>query len=215
MKTIAIIGQKGGTGKTTLAQILLTGFEREGFTTVGIDLDPQASLSTWGDRREATHPEIISLQAARLAKAHPEIAASGLDVCVIDTAGRGEQAATAAAALADLVILPFQPTAADLVTAAETLNIVRLAQAASCFAVLMRVKPHGTRHAEAVEFLEGQGIEVCPETIGERVTYQDAAAAGLGPQEYEPHGKAASECQRVIMFTCQHVGMSTCQRRAS
>ena len=40
MKTKAIIGQKGGTGKTTLVEIFLVAFEKGGFTTAGIDLDP-------------------------------------------------------------------------------------------------------------------------------------------------------------------------------
>ena len=211
MKTIAIIGQKGGTGKTTLAQILLTGLELEGFSTIGIDLDPQSSLSSWSDRRSHDHPEILSMQATRLKATLPEIGKSGIDVCVIDTAGRGEMAATEAAKYSDLAIVPFQPSAADLVTAPEVMNIIRLSQVPKNLVVLMRVKPQGVRHVEAKEALEGQGFVVSPAMIGERIVYQDAMAAGLGPQEYEPNGKAALECRQVIMSACEHANMSTRQ----
>ena len=51
MKTVAIIGQKGGTGKTNLAKILLVAFANDGKSALGIDLDPQASLCRWDGRR--------------------------------------------------------------------------------------------------------------------------------------------------------------------
>ena len=200
MKTIAIIGQKGGTGKTTLAQILLVAFDRAGITAAGIDLDPQTSLCSWADMRAADHPVIIPMAHSRLTQTLAAAEKDGAGVCIIDTAGRAEQAALKAAQAADLVIVPVQPTAADLMTVEATQQIVSMAKAPA-FAVLMRVKPHGTRHREAVEYLAGFELETCPATIGERVTYQDAAAAGQTPQEYDPHGKAAQECAAVFAFT--------------
>ena len=56
MKTIAIIGQKGGTGKTTVAKILLAAASADGKSALGVDLDPQASLCKWGDRRDRDGP---------------------------------------------------------------------------------------------------------------------------------------------------------------
>lgn len=207
MKTIAIIGQKGGTGKTTLAEILLIGFEQAGHSVLGIDLDPQTSLCSWKDARGQESPAVIPMQHSRLPQTLETAAREGVEVCVIDTAGRAEQAALKAAQAADLVILPLQPTSADLVTAEATKAIVDMAKTPASFAVLMRVKAQGTRHLEAVEFLKGQGIETCPATIGERVSYQDAAAAGQTPQEIEPTGKAAEECQQVYVFTRQQLNM--------
>src|SRR5580765_7894771 len=49
MKTIAILSQKGGTGKTTLALHLAVEAERSGAATLIVDLDPQASASSWSD----------------------------------------------------------------------------------------------------------------------------------------------------------------------
>jgi chromosome partitioning protein len=66
MRTIAIISQKGGAGKTTLAVHLAVYAEQSGLTTAVIDLDPQATAAKWGDRREEAPPGVISAQAARL-----------------------------------------------------------------------------------------------------------------------------------------------------
>jgi chromosome partitioning protein len=46
MKTITIISQKGGAGKTTIAVHLAVAAERRGMKTALFDLDPQASASS-------------------------------------------------------------------------------------------------------------------------------------------------------------------------
>lgn len=53
MKTIAILSQKGGSGKTTVAVHLAVCAELSGKTAAIIDLDPQASALEWRTRREA------------------------------------------------------------------------------------------------------------------------------------------------------------------
>ena len=58
MDIIAIVAQKGGTGKTTLAVSLAVAGERDGCAGAIVDLDPQASASNWGDRREADSPVV-------------------------------------------------------------------------------------------------------------------------------------------------------------
>ena len=69
MDVVAIVAQKGGTGKTTLTVSLAVAAERAGHTVAIVDLDPQASASNWGDRREADSPVVVSTssQPARLA----------------------------------------------------------------------------------------------------------------------------------------------------
>ena len=69
MKTIALITQKGGAGKTTLALSLAIVAAKAGATSVIIDLDPQATACNWGDRSEADTPVIVDAQPARLQSA--------------------------------------------------------------------------------------------------------------------------------------------------
>lgn len=200
MKIIAIIGQKGGTGKTTLAQIMAVASEQAGVMTAGIDLDPQASLCQWSDLRSADAPMIIDTQPARLPKTLQTAKDQGIGLSVIDTAGRAEQAALAASKVADLVIIPLQPTVADLNTVQASQDLIRLAKAKRYLAILTRVKPRGERHRETADWLKAQTIPVCPVTLGDRVTYQDAYAHGLTPVEYDPPSKAADECRELYNF---------------
>jgi len=65
MKTIAIISEKGGVGKTTLSINLGVAAALKNKATAIIDLDPQASSSEWGDLRESDNPAIIATPASR------------------------------------------------------------------------------------------------------------------------------------------------------
>jgi cellulose biosynthesis protein BcsQ len=114
MQTISLIAQKGGTGKTTLALSLAVAAEAAGRTTLIVDLDPQASACKWGDRRTAETPAVIDAQSARLPNALEKAAQAGVDLAIIDTPARIEQAATEAARISDLVIIPCKPSIYDL-----------------------------------------------------------------------------------------------------
>ena len=96
MDVIAIVAQKGGTGKTTLAVSLAVAGERDGCTGAIVDLDPQASASNWGDRREADSPVVVSAQPARLGYVLGAAKEQGAELLLIDTPPRAEQAAMAA-----------------------------------------------------------------------------------------------------------------------
>ena len=159
MKTIALIAQKGGTGKTTVAVALAVAAHRAGLFTAVIDLDPQASACNWRDRRvrirpEDSEPGVSDAQAARLPQALDRARAAGADLIVIDTPARSEQAALAAAEQADLVIIPCRPQALDLETVPNSLKILKLAgkhaglRRAQCRAVARRPPGSGCGGAQ-------------------------------------------------------------------
>jgi chromosome partitioning protein len=85
MKTIAIISQKGGAGKTTAAVHLATAAALAGHRAAIIDLDPQGTAASWGDRRQADAPEVVSGQAARLGVLIEAAQGNGTDLLVLDT----------------------------------------------------------------------------------------------------------------------------------
>lgn len=214
MKTVAFICQKGGTAKTTSAINLAVEALAYGVKVVLIDLDPQVSASNWFDLRENPEPAVITPQVPHLDRVLAKAAENGADLAIIDTAGRTNDAALAAAKAADLVFVPLQPSLLDLGTVKATLDIIRMGGSPPAIALLTRVKASGTSHEAAAEWLKQHKLEVAPVTIGERVIYQHAYARGLGVGEAEPNGKAAQEIQQLYLLTCRHVDLPT-RRKAS
>lgn len=201
MKTIALIAQKGGTGKTTLALSLAVAAHQSGKLAVIIDLDPQATACNWGDRRKMDAPVIVDAQPARLAKALEKAAESGVDLAIIDTPARSEQAALAAARGADLVLIPCRPQIYDMETLPNSREIVSLAGNPLMMVVLNAVPPRAARQQEAAEAVKGMGFTVCPFMLGARAAFGDSAALGRSVLEYDPSGKAAEEIRELYKYT--------------
>jgi chromosome partitioning protein len=220
MNTLSFICQKGGTGKTTLALNIAVEAMRRGLTVVVIDLDPQPSACAWADLRSMRdEPLVIDAKPARLAAAVDSARAqSGLDLLIIDTGGRTEEGAFAAAKASDLVVVPIQASAVDLKSIPATRDLIAMAGNPRVLSVMTRVKPTGTRHEETKAWLEQMRMPVCPTTIGDRVTFQDAYASGLAVSEYEPGSKAAKEIEALYtdiaslleMKGFTHANMNTC-----
>jgi chromosome partitioning protein len=209
MKVISLICQKGGTSKTTAAINLAVEAVARGLEVALIDLDPQVSACDWKDIRGDKAPVVAATPVPHLDRALKAAAGAGADLAIVDTAGRTNDAAAAAARLADVILIPLQPSLIDLKTFGATLEIIRLAGGKPTRALLTRVRSTGTRHEETTAWLRGQGVEVCPFSLGERVTYQDAYAQGLGVLEAEPTGKAAHEIRQVYLYISKLVGLST------
>jgi chromosome partitioning protein len=214
MKTIALLAQKGGTGKTTLALSLAVAAAQYGAVAVVIDLDPQATACNWGDRRKADNPIIVDAQPARLPQALERARGGGVDIAIIDTPARSEQAAMAAAKAADLVVIPCRPQIYDLETIPNTRELVRLAGDKPTLALLNAVPPHTSRQEQALEAIRGMQIDVCPVMLGNRSAFGDAAALGQTALEFDPRGKAALEITDAYKYISRLVGLDT-QKKAA
>ena len=200
MYTVALIAQKGGTGKTTLAVSLAVAAGQVGMTSIIIDLDPQATACNWKDRRKGDGPVVIDAQPARLAAALAKAAENGVDFAVIDTPARNEQSALAAAKVADLVLIPCRPQAYDLETIPNTKEILALAGNTPALAILNAVPAVGDRHEQARALLNRLQVPVCPYMLGNRAVFGDAGAVGQAAQEYDPRGKGAAEILQVYKY---------------
>ena len=111
---IAIISQKGGAGKTTLAIHLAAAALDAGITSLIIDTDPQATASQWAAWRRDAPPEVIDSPPPRLAAKVAQARTQGAELVVIDTPPHADSAARAAVEIADLVLIPCRPSAFDL-----------------------------------------------------------------------------------------------------
>src|ERR1039458_10012762 len=63
--TIAVLSQKGGTGKTTAVRTLADAFRRAGVSTLAVDLDPQGNLSDYFDLAPDVQPTIADVLSGR------------------------------------------------------------------------------------------------------------------------------------------------------
>lgn len=205
MNVVALIAQKGGTGKTTLAISLAVAAEDKGLSTVVIDLDPQATACHWSDRRPMAAPIVIDAQPARLPQALHKASEAGVQLAIIDTPARSEQSALAAAKVSDLVLVPCRPQVYDIETIPNTLELLALAGNKPGLVVFNAIPHQGNRHEQASRAAQDLGIKVCPATVGQRAAFGDAAALGLSVQDYEAEGKAAFEIRKLFRYVLKQL----------
>jgi chromosome partitioning protein len=208
MKIVAIISQKGGAGKTTLAVHMATAATMAGHATAIIDLDPQGTAANWGDKRTAEGPEVISGHAIRLAALIDAARANGAGFLVLDTAPNADQTASLAARAADVVLIPCRAAAFDL-QAIETTLLLTKAATKPAYVVLNAVPPRSGIADEAAAGLAGQGAQVAPHRLTQRAAFAHGVIDGRTAQEFEPEGKAAAEIQALYKWLCGIVGMPT------
>jgi len=190
MQTIAVVTQKGGAGKTTLAIQLAVAAVRAGTETVLFDLDPQATACNWSDRRDSESPEVRDVQPGRLAKT---LSRHHAELAIIDTPPGSETAARAAVEGADLALVPTRPSVNDLETLPNTAALIASTNSVPTLVVLNSVPATGRRGTEAIEAIEGMDLAVADGYLGLRTAYSDSITAGLGVLEYAPRDKAAAE----------------------
>lgn len=206
MHTIALINQKGGVGKTTVAIHLATAFQAAGQNVLILDLDPQASATEWHDARENKFPHVESIQPSRLKKTAESAREIGTDILILDTAPHSEGTSIEAARLADLVLIPCQPSIMDIRAMNKTIELMKLVSV-PCFAILNGVQHHSLSAAtQAEKTIERVlGLPVAPVRIGERVAFSRCLISGLAAQEFEPEGKAAREIAQLHKWTVRQL----------
>jgi len=203
MHIIAILSQKGGTGKTTLSLHLAVAAERAGHVAAVIDLDPQASAAGWKDSRPGETPVVVSIPASRLPQALEVARQGGAEMIFLDTAPHSSEVALAAAEAADLVIIPCRAGILDLRAIGATARLAKIA-AKPAHVVLNAMPPRATNVlADAREAVAVHGLEVAPIAIQQRAAYAHALTAGQTAQEYEPDGKAAEEMAQLYAWLRQ------------
>ena len=197
MLAVAVLAQKGGVGKTTVALGLAVEGERRGLPAVVLDLDPQGSAAKWGDTREESSPVVTAAQASRLQKVLLAAAQGGAGVVVIDTAPFATDAALAAAKEADLVVVPCRPSAFDLAAIAATVDIAALARK-QAVVVLNGAPVNNPIVGQARDALAGyEGVATCPIALHHRIDHVHAAGVGQVATEWAPGGKAAGELRAL------------------
>ena len=210
MKTVAILSQKGGSGKTTLALHLAVAAQQDGKTAIIADLDEQASATMWHKARRDPLPHVQPTHSAALEQFAGEAERQGVDFLFIDTAPQSDKPAINAAEAADLILVICKPSVMDLRAIQNTIRLTRLASlkpGARVVTVLTQIEPFGRLQDEARATLSGLGVDVLPSGLGRRVAYHHGLINGQTALEYEPEGKAAQEVRALYRVVCQHGAM--------
>lgn len=198
MHVLALVTQKGGTGKSSLATSLAVAAQEKGLRTSIIDIDPQGTASAWFQRRQADAPDVTALNWSYLSSQIYTLERQGYDLAVVDTPGANDTAASAAMREASFCLIPVRPSIADVEAAKATIRYLN--ERDRPFAFVLNQCPAGGRTsrtanaARALQLISG----VCDTTLAFRSDHMDAMAAGLGVTEHAPSGKAAAETRALL-----------------
>jgi chromosome partitioning protein len=196
VQTCAIISQKGGNGKTTLA-VHLAALATERHKVLLMDLDQQGSALEWARRRGDKTPDITPIHLATLGREIERAVGDGYTFTVIDTAPHADHAALQAARAADLVVIPCRPATFDIAAISATLDLCKLANKQAV--VVINAAPIRSRVVqEAIDAIQAMGGTVSPVIIRQRVAYQHCLIDGRTASEFEPGGAAANEIADLL-----------------
>ena len=200
-KVIAILNQKGGVGKTTLAVHLATAFARKKRSVLLLDADPQANALDWAAaRRGEPHFPVVGLPKASIHKELPALA-SNYELVIIDGPPRVYDVARSAIMASDLVLVPVQPSPYDVWAAKEIIDLMTEASVykptlQKAF-VINRKIVNTAIGRDVAQALSDYPIPVLQAAICQRVPFVESAAQGLTVYELDPEMLAAQEMNQL------------------
>ena len=206
---VALLNQKGGVGKTTLALHLAGEWARTGSRVTLVDADPQGSALDWSQQRAREGcPRlfgVVGLARDTLHREAPELARD-VDHVVIDGPPRVAGLMRSALLAADLVLIPVQPSPFDGWASAEMLALLTEAriyrpELAARF-VLNRCGARTVIARETAETLADHDPPLLTATIGQRVVFADAAQSGRLAAEIDADSPAAREIAALAAEIC-------------
>ena len=199
-QVIAVLNQKGGSGKTTIAINLAHALQRQGNEVLIVDADPQGTARDWSESRTTGICPVVGLDRESLARDLPAVARS-YDRVVIDGPPQLAGISAAAVKVADAVIIPVQPSPYDVWSCADLVDILDarrtvtdgLPQAAF---VVSRAITNTKLSNEVSDALGEYGLPVLKARTTQRVAYPTTAAVG-GTVFDDPTGVAAHEMEAL------------------
>jgi chromosome partitioning protein len=182
---IGFVSQKGGVGKSTLAQAVAREAAAGGLSVKIADLDMLQKTSVdWTCRRlEAGLEPVVPVEPFGTA-AHAIKSAEHYDVLVLDGPARADQGTLEIARMADLIVQPAGPSLADLRPAVAVFHkLVKSGVDPSKLVVALCRIGSEAEERSARDYVQRAGYEVLAGALYERPAYRQAQDAGLAVTE--------------------------------
>ena len=214
MKVIVVANQKGGSGKSTSTVHLAVAAEQAGDGPVVIsDSDPQGSTVDWFNQRKKSGietPRYTPLTLPDLSNHLHALGKAGARYLFIDTAPSIGGVNPDLFAIADMILIPLNPTPTDLRALVKGLPVIKASGKPFHF-MLARVRPNLRNNDGIAMALDALGL-VFPNRMHERVIYAESFAHGKTAFEIEPKGIAAVELAGIWTALKERIQESEKQR---
>lgn len=208
MHVISVSNRKGGVGKTTIATNLARSLQLRGHEVVCIDADEQGSLRDWAaTETDVQVPMTVGVDRPVIHEEVPRL--NGFDYAIVDGVAKMQRMNASAIKAADFALIPIRPSALDMWTAGELVDLIKSRQEATGgphAAFVLSQAIVGTTLAETAESaLEKLELPVWEGTC-QRIAYAKAVGRGLSVLDLNDE-KAKSEINDLtdrILQTLTH-----------
>jgi chromosome partitioning protein len=207
-KIIAVVNQKGGSGKTTVSMQLAGAIARRGKKVLVVDADPQGTATRWAASADDDNPfpaSVVGLSAANT-KVHREAKKfiDDYDCIIIDCPPAADSPVPQSALMiADIALVPIIPSPLDMWAAVGIRQVIQnvgdLNESLQARLVLNQCQPKTTLTQESLEILPEFGIALADSQIQHRQVYRQSAV--YGQTVHDMASKAASAIKEIDALT--------------
>ena len=188
MKIIALLNEKGGSGKSTLSINLASALHRRGKKVVLVDADPQGTAREWRESspENADLPSVVALDRPELLLS--SIKSLNADWLIIDTPAKAERMSANVIRIANLALIPVQPSAADIWASAATVKLIQSKLDVGGHIDVAFVATRVSNQTKlSKEMLGGEwneyGFPLMTQSIANRVSYAQSLSDGVSVYE--------------------------------
>ena len=209
--TIALLNQKGGSGKTTISTNLAHALKLDGLNVLLVDADPQGNARDWNEANDGELLPVVGLDRETLPKDLSAIA-TGYDWIVIDGAPQVARLSAAAVKAADIILIPVQPSPYDIWACADLVDIIKARQDVTdgqpyAGFVISRSIKNTRLSSEVTKALKDYELPILKSGTTQRVAYPTTASEGrtvMGSSDDKADREISALKREVLQIAHDH-----------